>query len=50
MEVKQVRIGRVSNKAFLLFVVDSINSEHIDTNYRDEGEFSMEMSLCPKRS
>ena len=26
MEVKQVRIGRVSNKAFLLFVVDAMNA------------------------
>ena len=32
MEVKQVKIGRVSNKAFLLFVVDAINSLYLKDN------------------
>ena len=46
MEVKQVKIGRVSNKAFLLFVVDAINSEHIHSRHPDDAEFSIDVDIA----
>lgn len=46
MEVKQVKIGRVSNKAFLLFVVDAINSEHIHSRYPGDAEFSIDVDIA----
>ena len=48
MEVKQVKIGRVSNKAFLLFVVDAINSEHIHSRHPDDAEFSIDVDIASK--
>ena len=47
MEVKQVKIGRVSNKAFLLFVVDAINSLYLKDNIcRANTEASIDVDIA----
>ena len=45
MEVKQVKIGRVSNKAFLLFVVDAINSKYVHGDCSVNQEDSIDVDI-----
>lgn len=45
MEVKQVKIGRVSNKAFLLFVVDAINSKYVHGDCSVNQEESIDVEV-----